>query len=478
MQKKLSRKDIVDLIAAIEQQLSLEDFVYEGVNFWPLIRIRLFMGTVEKSYGAKITSINGGNNFALLKRIFSSKPKARVNESSTETLFVSSQNYKVSIADQDFDRVLEAYVEDCRVQKIPFAVLDNGSGVKVVETTQTADSSVFKIMLIAKVLSKIDSLRPSRSRKVEKMLQTVEGHLLQPPMSDVYYIRKQMLNAILYVRRLISGMKRYLIETRVGAIYFATGYDFLSLAICAAGDSLEIQTNIVQHGGQSANNAVFGRWTKLPAGGFEMLPNTYRCWDQSSSRTINQWASSTRKHRGEVDGHRWNDIVTNHHVLNDNSSSITAVSNQHPINVIVSLQPSAPQLIDTVFKVMNTAPKQIAWWVRVHPRQKATGFAQELIQRVPEGSIVSIDVASTVALPLLLSHMDMHITAYSSTVYDALGFNVPTIFSDAQALEYFSDLLELNNVSYMTDPIQITEFLCKLVEAAEQLREAKNQTND
>ena len=47
--------------------------------------------------------------------------------------------------------------------------------------------------------------------------------------------------------------------------------------------------------------------------------------------------------------------------------------------------------------------------------------------------------------------------SYSSTVYDALGFDVPTIFADEQALEYFSELLELEDVCYLAEPLQITE---------------------
>ena len=180
---------------------------------------------------------------------------------------------------------------------------------------------------------------------------------------------------------------------------FATGYDFLSLAMCAAADDIGVDTNIVQHGGQSENNAIFGRWTMLPKYGYEMLPDSYRCWDVVSSETINNWATLTTKHSAQTDGHRWIDLVSNNSSLNNDPHGVEQRASKYSLNIIVTLQPSAPQLIDLVVKVINSAPERVAWWVRVHPRQKSGVVKSELSTRIAEGKTILLDLASNAAYP-------------------------------------------------------------------------------
>ena len=457
MQVELSRKEILDLIVDLESQISPDDFIFRGTNYWPLLRIRLFMGTVERKYEPRSKGKTGRNGLAQIQRIFTRKPKLSPQKNSPEILFVSSQNYKVTISNRDMDRVLEAYLEDCREQNISYAMVDNSTGERTSSTSPEVDPSIFRIMVAAKALAKIDALLSSRAREVEGMLNTLESLLLHSTMSRIYYDRKHLLHSILYVSRLIPPLKKNLIGNQVGSVFFATGYDFLSLAMCAAADDIGVDTNIVQHGGQSENNAIFGRWTMLPKYGYEMLPDSYRCWDVVSSETINNWATLTTKHSAQTDGHRWIDLVSNNSSLNNDPHGVEQRASKYSLNIIVTLQPSAPQLIDLVVKVINSAPERVAWWVRVHPRQKSGVVKSELSTRIAEGKTILLDLASNAALPVLLKHMDLHLTAYSSTVYDALGFEVPTIFADEQALEYFSELLELEDVCYLAEPLQITE---------------------
>ena len=155
-------------------------------------------------------------------------------------------------------------------------------------------------------------------------------------------------------------------------MFFATSYDFLSLAMCAAADDIGVDTNIVQHGGQSSYYAIFGRWTMLPKYGYEMLPDSYRCWDVVSSETINNWATSTAtKHSAQTDGHRWIDLHSrNNSSLNNDPHGVEQKASKYSLNIIVTLQPSAPQLIDLVVKVINSA-LVVAWWVGYIQDRKA-----------------------------------------------------------------------------------------------------------
>jgi hypothetical protein len=58
-----------------------------------------------------------------------------------------------------------------------------------------------------------------------------------------------------------------------------------------------------------------------------------------------------------------------------------------------------------------------------------------------------------------MSHMDLHITSFSSCVYEALLFNVFTIFVDESGKEYFKDLIEENKAKCILDDNELKDYI-------------------
>ncbi len=72
--------------------------------------------------------------------------------------------------------------------------------------------------------------------------------------------------------------------------YYA--WDNLYAAVFTA-NKLKIRTIDFQHGPQTNVHMVFSSWTKIPDGGYGIMPTEYWTWDENSKINIDKWAQKT-----------------------------------------------------------------------------------------------------------------------------------------------------------------------------------------
>jgi len=111
--------------------------------------------------------------------------------------------------------------------------------------------------------------------------------------------------------------------------------------------------------------------------------------------------------------------------------------------VLVSLQPLDEPLPGLLREAIARAPRDWLWLVRAHPHQRP-GLARLRQRLSPLGEErVEIEEASRRPLFALLAASDHHVTCWSSVVYEALAFDVPsTVIDPAARALYARELAE------------------------------------
>jgi hypothetical protein len=434
-----SNKEILDQIVALEKAKAHNSFIINGQNFWPAIRIRLAFGLIERRYQSYISRGKFLKlNLEILLKLFTF---TQIKKKKIAILFVSHSNYQYFIEGKFYDRVLEGYKINCRKNKEDFLELNLSTGDiisfddnLVIKRTQ---AHVLLLKIYAYILSKVTKNRKSYlDIPINYVIKS-----LNETFSDYNASAFKLKQYIIYINLLIRYYKYSLKKLGVKEIYQATYYDPVGLSINAAASQLGIKTYCAQHGGQSRNNPAFGQWNNIPLKGYEMLPDVFLCWDEWSAHTVNEWSSSSKKHTARITGYQWPELWKSGKIKYSGTETLCQLSKGR-LNILYSMQPSigGPPLV--IKNVVKHFPEGVNWWFRLHPRQIGSQVEQDLRKMYCNLDNVFISEATNEPLPAVMNVIDIHLTCFSSCVYESMIFGVPTIFIDQAGEEYFDEIIQ------------------------------------
>ncbi|MDC0470429.1 hypothetical protein OAO13_03490 [Candidatus Pseudothioglobus singularis] len=435
----ISNKEILDKIVSLEKTKVHSSFLIDDLDFWPAVRIRLAFGLIEKRYQDYTNKSNLiKKNLAILFKLFYI---SRTKKKKIDILFVSHSNYQYVIEGKTYDRVLEGYKNNCRKKRKDYSELNLASG----DIVSFNDNSVIKRtqahILLLKVYAYILSIVTKNRKSYLDSPISYITESLNETFSDCNASAFKLKQYIIYINLLIRYYKYSLKNLGVKEIYQATYYDPIGLSINAAASQLGITTYCAQHGGQSKNNPAFGRWTDVPLKGYEMLPDVFLCWDEGSAHTINAWSSNNKKHTASIAGYQWPELWKSGKIQYSGTEKLLQCS-KGKLNILYSMQPSigGPPLV--IKNIVEHFSDRVNWWFRLHPRQIGSQVEQDVQKMYGDLDNVFILEATNEPLPAIMNVVDIHLTCFSSCVYEAMIFGVPTIFIDKAGKEYFDDIIQ------------------------------------
>ena len=435
----VSNKEILDQIVALEKTKVHGSFIINGQNFWPAIRIRLAFGLIERRYQCYTSKSKFlKHNLEILLKLFTF---AQVKNKKTDILFVSHNNYQYCIEGKIYDRVLEGHKVNCRKNKKDFLELNLATGDitsfddnLIIRRTQ---AHVLLLKICAYILSKVTKNRKSYlNSPINYVIKS-----LNASFSDYNASTFKLKQYVIYINLLIRYYKYLLKKLGVKEIYQATYYDPVGLSINAAASQLGITTYCAQHGGQSKNNPAFGQWTNIPLKGYEMLPDVFLCWDEWSAHTINKWSSGNKKHTASITGYQWPELWKSGKIQYSGTEALCQLSNEK-LNILYSMQPSIGEPPLVIRNIVKHFSGKVNWWFRLHPRQIGLQVEQDLRKMYCDLDNVFISEATNEPLPAIMNVIDIHLTCFSSCVYESMAFGVPTIFIDQAGKEYFDEIIQ------------------------------------
>lgn len=431
---------IVCALNKIESKGLHMTFKSQNKNFWPLVRIYLAFSIIQKRYQSNKSNGFRFNIFALIRSLLHASEYGKFSDCA-RPLLVSHENYRISVDGKRYDRVLERVKRDYIEEGREFYELD----LQTLAVSYSGNGKLVSSMLVSGFMSRVwarirrtlyprglSSLPVICSQVTEVFRDLDPDFVLKPEVVSQQIILHEALT-----RSFLRTFK----ALRVSEVIHATYYDADGLAMNAACNLLGIKCSCMQHGGQSRNNPAFGRWLEIPPGGYEMLPDEFLCWDTTSARNVDEWAASTTKHSARVVGYGWADMWLRGDLEFIKSDRLKALS-EGQFNVLITLQPSLGFMEDFLSEVIGAFGAEISWWVRIHPRQNRAEALWSLQRALPNNKRIFIKEAGDFPLPAVMANMNLHLTGFSSSVYEAQSMGVTTVFINTAGAEYFPEQIE------------------------------------
>lgn len=224
----------------------------------------------------------------------------------------------------------------------------------------------------------------------------------------------------------------------VSEFYSATG-----MGLMVAAHRRGIPTIDVQHGVQGAFHFGYANWSRLPAGGSEMLPRRFWVWSEAEAASIAAWAPEGRQ-RSIVGGNGYlhatlDGTLPGAAEATADVARILADRGARGL-VLVALGGIEPQpFVDAVLDAAASTP-DLVWAVRCHP---TVPHGDRWNAAVGSRRLANVEVDESSDLPLfsLLGSADAVVTRFSSVTIDAAAIGVPTLLVDELGEELFADLV-------------------------------------
>lgn len=249
---------------------------------------------------------------------------------------------------------------------------------------------------------------------------------------------ENFIAAVINIRALKSMFLAAIRPTKIRICLIDCFYHWTAFALTLACRELGILTVELQHGVQGAEHPTYAPWVKQPKGGFNLIPDTFWCWDEESAKNIRAWhpgGEGAVKIGGNPAVMYWQTPAGKEH-LTVYGRQIRKLSGNAKKNILVTL--AMEQFPDWFGNVIRRSDKQIFWWFRRHPL-----FPHENLDHLEWfhdpvlASRINIEDAGKFPLYALLQYSNLHITKFSSSIIEAESFGIPSLTFYPQCLKMF-----------------------------------------
>lgn len=436
-------KEICELLVEIEAEFDVVETRIEGICIWPLIRQTLWFSLSQKDIAKPIK--HAGTNklslyickaFSLVSRLIRTvrylNSKAFKN---VEVAFFSRKVYLQSIEGATlYDRIVDPLIflleGESKVKKLYVGGVEKGKKLAYIGD----DLFDYKHFLKKET--------PHDVRAVISKIAIFAG--LEPTL----FYEKVLNNYQLFSRWRRVGKKLFSAAPLLKTVYLTSWYFPDMMGLISAAKSHGIQVIDIQHGQQGRYQGMYSWWSKMPSGGYEMMPSKFWCWGQKSIDNITHSSHSNLRNMLFVGGYAWmwyyQSLVKQKLVE----------KKEKPINskvILFTLQapdgdhkePIPNFVIDFLTSSLSS---HVTLIIRCHPNyQGCSQYINERLNGVSQSKyIVSMGLTPLYDDLLIASH---HLTACSTCCYEADAFGIPTMLFGQDALTIYQE--EINNKSFM-----------------------------
>ena len=485
-----------DLVEELELKCKVDSIKYQKVQVWPLIRIMLFYHGVDEptnfdfnrivhtrpSFKGKIGNVIWALNnyiahiklFYVIRRkekqITLKDPNGNEVDQSARFLFFYLQSHRRQVIDDQFSNIFLDPLKEIIQQKRSTISLELGADLDHFNFPRYGRSC-----LVGSAFQKAE-IRIARRRVWNNFLSVfvlkkkaeVEGFddfkslLPEHLQVGLFYDSITLVNEAEKVFEYQTVFEKLLKKHKTKVAIQACFYHNYGLALNLACAKLNINSVDVQHG--MLEPLAYCGYRESAQNKFTMLPKYFWLWEKDSCEVI--FRSTGNRGRALLGGNVW---------MHRNTSSVDSclpeakelvkLKSSYKKTVLFSMQPMPWSVIpDFVFDA--TADKTVLWLFRMHPRSSSEDIGKVKVLFAFRGiENVDIRLATMLPLPFLIRQVDVHVTGFSSIVFDAAIINKPTIFVDPYAIELYSKdysiLWNSGMVSFALDATSLNELLQK-----------------
>jgi len=457
--KTLDNRELLKIINDLENTIDISALTFNDLNIWPLIRISVSFGLISQRYNAKtFSNKKNSNNILTTYKNYINYKKFLKKNLTIKALDVTHDLYLHNINNKIYDRVHFGYEnnESLNSTKVNRINLSDYTLREIDQNlTQVDFSFIFHCIKIA---------------SIPYALFLAIGNLkTYKPLFDIFkFFKSNGINIksilikipfkVSYMLLLSRFMMNFFKRTELKILRHANYYSLDSMALTLAAKKCDILVQHIQHGSQADDHPAFGNWSNVPLEGYELVPNVFNCWNEESVKVLSKSFEPIKNHQIKLSKYHWVDAWKKGEIAYNSSEIKSHADNKY--NVLITLQPSINGIQNFVAECIDKSSDDICWWIRLHPRQLTEYSLNNIKKQLPKKTgRVLIDLASNSPLPALLAFCDHHITAFSSSIYEASYFEIPTIITHKMGIDYYGDNLKDLNANYCIDSDSILKIL-------------------
>lgn len=475
-------ENVMRIINDIEARFPVDKWMVNGIKVWPVIRIHLnykfqyhqetcFAGTTEAKKSFLHNIIDFGtqlvkDHLALFRDY---KHNQKLQNTKGGYVFLSDTNdRRVKVNNAWYDIYCSPIIEELKKNKREYVFLEY-CATKDYKFPRFEDTCLIETNL--KLLWLRSRLLRSKVEKDSIVLpeySNLEQYLVGKGLGIFHMSVSTLLQNINTLTLITSYFQKILHQIKPAVAMVVSYYGFAAMAFVMACQKNNVVVIDIQHGVQGPFHAAYGKWSKIPSEGYELLPNIFAVWSEFEKRVIDDWAITSNKHTSYILGNIWNDMWRQ-----AEPSPIVKGFNQQIRSIIGSAHHKAIALFtlqtgihtpDYLVNVIRNTP-YIQWWIRIHPCM--LGEEEKIYREWMNFQLKNIIIreATNIPLPALLRQIIVHVTNSSSVVLDAAQFRVPSIIIDRLGLELYHECIQEKLAYYCNTEQALIDRICKIIES-------------
>lgn len=223
--------------------------------------------------------------------------------------------------------------------------------------------------------------------------------------------------------------RQWLEVIRPTVVFMGGFFVVTEAALVSAARELGIRTVEGQHGRCGEWNAFFTHWTRIPEGGYEMMPDFFWAWGEPTKAQIeNRRTDDFSVLRPIVGGHRWLAKWRGGRPFSFDRELDAFLDglDRHEKVILYAFQTLTEPLPEHLLQAMRSAPPEWCWLLRLHPLLIAD--TEKLRAKLAEAGVRNFEIEKPTSAPLfaLLNKAHHHVTCSSSVALEASALGVPT----------------------------------------------------
>lgn len=458
---------IIALLTEIEKKFEVENWMVDGFHVWPLIRLDLMMSlhfSESKELQIKINLLFkmrqamhmlAGLAKYLIRSSLDRKNNATLAE--VNAVILADGISRINLQGKWYDRFCDPLKAQLKKEGKTSLMIEphhnyftpRFSPSKFIQPQ--LDFSLLKTMFFRKDILKNRSLKG-----YPEFIAFLRSKNLSIPLPD----EKRLRTVVIAIRAYADYYKKILRRVSAKQGFVVSFYGPRGLAFNLACRELGIPSADVQHGVAGESNPAYGKWSKMPDQGYEVLPCEFLCWSEEDKKAIERWNQKVKKHHiATVTGNLFVDLWKEGRFTDENIVKELKTLKKTK-NILVTLSYVEEQnaaLFENLLQVMSTSDKNWKWWIRPHPCLKGGEKEVENMLREKGISNFEMDLATNSILYALLPHMDLHITYASATVVEAAAFDVFSIINGEDGKNYFAEQIMSGKAVFADTPDEIVK---------------------
>jgi hypothetical protein len=264
------------------------------------------------------------------------------------------------------------------------------------------------------------------------------------------------------VQRISCVFQSWLEQTGAKMLVVVGWYGGEVMGATLAARRLGVTSVDLQHGIQFSGHYGYAGWKKVPAHGYEIVPDVFWCWgEEPAQRLLRDNPAFLEQSRVIVGGNLWFNKWRAGEVAGADElhAELRRAAAAGKKTILVTLQPLGDQN-KLIAEAIALAPRDWFWFLRFHP---GTSDSERLFMKglltADASAQVDFDLANEAPLYSLLSVCDVHITGLSTCAQEALGFGIPSVIMAEEGRELFRAQLDKGVMLYAANAEEVVSMV-------------------